>query len=112
MFLSAYLYEFNFSDDTCRSVKVIERSLNKQQWTRFSRSIYHADFWGMKPNKEVLGRDGSSLIVRGYEGARNSYPGNRHVVYRWAAEETALGETFHQALGLAGIPNGCFHFDK
>lgn len=55
------------------------------------------------------GLDGSSLRVYGYKkDGRNRY--RMKGIYRWSAEETAIGDLFKKTLVLSGIKVECYRY--
>lgn len=106
IFMFAFLLTHNRKTDSCLSIERVEKSLSHSQWQTIQRGINYSDFWGLMPDNFNDGLDGSSLYVTGYKDFPKQYYG----VSRWAAEETALGESFIQVFEMSGFKNKCFPF--
>jgi hypothetical protein len=108
--IQTYQYKHDYKTDSCLSVDSFKVPLSEQQWMKFITAMERADFWGMKQSNGKGGVDGSSLRVTGYERAKNAFQGRYSVVYRWAADHTALGEAFRLALATSKIKVGCIGY--
>jgi len=107
------IFLFDESVYTERNWKIINhftKKLNKKDWDDLIRDLDFADFWALKETNDDLGLDGSNLRVEGYQRPVNAFMGNYQSIYRWTAEETAMGVTFKRLLDLSGIKVECFHF--
>ena len=105
-----YHYTHNYMTDSCVSVDSSKRLLTKTQWIEIRSSIDRADFWGLKVRNGISGMDGSSLAVTGYQRPINAFQGRYNRISRWAAEKSALGESFKLVLEMSGIKVPCFHY--
>ena len=111
IFLLGYHYKMDYLADTCLSFTKIKRLLTIRQWKIIHQSVLRTDFWGLKPRNDRQGTDGSALTVIGYQRPGNAFQGRYNKVYRWSAEEMALGELFKTVLEMSGIKGTCFHFN-
>lgn len=109
--LDFYLYEFNYEFKECKTIQHDTRNIDKQIWDTLIRGIRQADFWGLKEDNGNHGLDGSGLLVSGYERPINAFKGRYKTIYRWAAEEMAIGVLFKTVLDLAGIKVDCFRYN-
>lgn len=105
-----YLYEYIDKETRCKTIKHIKKRINDRDWKNFITDISYADFWGLKEDNGIHGFDGSSLDVTGFEKPRKAFKGNYKRIYRWAAEETAIGTSFKHLLNLSGVSVDCFRF--
>lgn len=110
IFLLAYHYKHDYKTDSCLSVEKTEKLLSAKQWEAIQFSIFRADLWGMKSYNGISGMDGSSLTVIGYQKPKNAFEGRYNKVGRWAAEKSALGESFKLVLDISRIKVPCFHY--
>ncbi|MEZ4845140.1 MAG: hypothetical protein R3A43_12925 [Bacteroidia bacterium] len=81
-----------------------------KKWEEFMNAMGYVDFWGLNEDNGINGFDGSSLTVTGYAKPSNYNKGNYKVIYRWAAERTAMGDVFRKLLDFANLNIECFHF--
>jgi hypothetical protein len=100
--LDTYLYEVNDTETECKTISHTTKQLSEQVWDKFISSIDYADFWGLKEDNGRHGMDGSSLRVTGNERPINAFQGRYKAIYRWAAEQTAIGELFKKLLDQSG----------
>ena len=106
--LDLYLYDVSTDRSECNIINHTVKKLNKQDWEDLIKGIYYADFWGLKEINGKSGFDGSDLRVTGYERKVNTFAGRDKTIYRWGAEETAIGQLFKKCLDLSGITVDCF----
>ena len=104
------LYLVGRQRDTCSLLSHQRKFLNNDHWDSLQYSLGYADFWGLKETNGRSGVDGSSLTVSGYS-KYNDLPFKSHTISRWAAEQSAIGQTFKHVLKLANLSVGCFPND-
>jgi hypothetical protein len=110
IFIYSYHYTHNYMTDSCVSVDSLKNVLAIGQWEEVRYSMMRADIWGLKATNGIRGMDGSGLSVIGYQKPINAFEGRYNRVSRWAAEKSALGESFKLVLDLSGIKVRCFHY--
>lgn len=110
IYIAGYHYTHDYMTDSCVTVDSLKNILTIDQWTKLQTSMYRADIWGLKESNGIYGFDGSSLSVIGYQKPINAFAGRYNRVRRWAAERSALGESFKLVLDLSGIRVKCFHY--
>lgn len=108
--LDLYLFEFNDKQTECKTIEHTIKLVDKTIWDTLIDSLQKADFWGLKEDNERHGMDGSNLRVAGYERSINAFKGRYKTIYRWAAEEMAIGVLFKKLLDLSNTKVDCFHY--
>lgn len=106
--IDLYLYEVSNDRQECKIINHTVKKLNKQNWEDLINGIYYADFWGLKEINGESGFDGSDLRVTGYERKVNTLTGRDKTIYRWGAEQTAIGQLFKKYFDLSGTTVDCF----
>ena len=105
------LYTFDISRTRCVTVKKVRKRLEQQAWDKLQKGIRYADFWGLKGDNDMRGCDGSGLYVLAFEKSVNAFRGRYKVIYRWAAERTAIGTVFKDMMDETGTNVSCFHYN-
>lgn len=108
--LDLYLYEYNDEQTECKTIQHTTQLVDKKIWDTLIGGIEQADFWGLKEDNGRHGMDGSGLRVTGYERPIKAFEGRYKIIYRWAAEEMAIGILFKKLLDLSGTTVDCFHY--
>jgi hypothetical protein len=108
--LDLYLYEYNDNETECKTIRHTIQLIDKKVWDTLTIGLRQSDFWGLKEDNGRHGMDGSSLRVTGYERPINAFEGRYKTIYRWAAEEMAIGILFKKLLDLSGTKVDCFHY--
>lgn len=104
---------YDSQDDMARKVKSHTiKQLTKQDWEELTKGIFYCDFWGLKEMESRSGFDGSSLYITGYKIGINGSKEKHKTIYRWAAEEMAIGQLFKRCLDWSDTTIACFHFYK
>jgi hypothetical protein len=108
--LDLYLYELNDKQTECKIINHTTKPLDTKTWDILIYGIDQSDFWGLKEDNGRHGMDGSGLTLTGYERPINAFEGRYKKIYRWAAEEMAIGILFKRLLDLSGTKVDCFHY--
>jgi hypothetical protein len=111
--LETLLYRIVDRDDRQGECKMFFhgiKRLDEKDWDSFTNEISYLDFWGLSSDNGRRGYDGSTLIVTGYLHPRNAFKGSYKKIYRWAAEESAIGSLFKKTFDLTGKTIRCFHY--
>lgn len=108
--METYLYEFNDKQTECKTISHTTKKLSVGDWNNLIDNIDYTDFWGLKEDNGRHGMDGSSLRITGYERPVNAFEGRYKTIYRWAGEQTAIGELFKKLLDNSGTIVDCFHY--
>ncbi len=108
--LDVYLYEVNNGQTECKTISHTTKQVDNKVWEELIKGIAFSDFWGLKEDNGRYGFDGSSLRVVGYERPINAFQGRYKTIYRWAAEDMAIGQLFKRLLDLSGNKVDCFHY--
>lgn len=108
--LDLFLFEFNDMQTECKTIRHTVQLVDKTVWDTLIYGIKLSDFRGLKEDNGRHGMDGSSLHVTGYEKPINAFEGRYKTIYRWAAEEMAIGVLFKKLLDLSNTKVDCFHY--
>lgn len=108
--LDFYLYEVNNGQTECKTISHTTQQVDNKVWEELIKGIALSDFWGLKEDNGRYGFDGSSLRVVGYERPINAFQGRYKTIYRWAAEDMAIGHLFKRLFDLSGNKVDCFHY--
>lgn len=108
--LDFYLYEVSNGQTECKTIRHTTKQVDNKVWEELIKGIALSDFWGLKEDNGRFGFDGSSLRVTGYERPINAFEGRYKTIYRWAAEDMAIGQLFKRLLDLSDNKVDCFHY--
>lgn len=74
------------------SIKTFQKIITIEAWMTLQREIVAADYWGLKPETERRGDDGSDLTLLGVQDLGDDAT-RSHYVHRWSNEN--LSSMFH-----------------
>lgn len=106
-------YEFEvmlevYDSAGCRTIKQLKQKLERRIWDQLIAGLHYADYWGMESVNGHQSLDGSALYVLGFQKRTNK----QKVIYRWAAERTAIGTVFKDAMNATAANVSCFGFNR
>lgn len=108
--LDFFLYQVYNGQTECKTISHTTKQVDNKVWEELMKGIVFSDFWGLEYDNGRYGLDGSSLRVIGYESPTTAFKGKYKMIYRWAAENTAIGQLFKRLLDLSGNKVDCFHY--
>lgn len=108
--IALYLRKDIDGNGACELISHYTEKLTASAWNEIKESLYRADFWGLENYNDEQGFDGSSLIINGHRNRINIPEGENHFIYRWAAEDTAIGEALKKCFKLSGLSVDCPHY--